>query len=105
MLSLSKINNGTLQIYIPVLLFSSVTNRQPRNQQGSLKGCLSIRSAIALAMEGETEGQAKWSPVPPWNQVYYAKNILVAMLMARDYFSLFKSFQHKRGSVEGCYIM
>lgn len=95
MLSLSKINNGTLQIYIPVLLFSSVANRQPRNQQGSFKGCLSIRSAIALATEGETEGQAKWSPVPPWNQVYYAKNILVAMLMARDYFSLFKTFQHK----------
>lgn len=95
MLSLSKINNGTLQIYIPVLLFSSVANRQPRNQQGSFKGCPSIRSAIAMAMEGETEGQAKWSPVPPWNQAYYAKNILVAMLMARDYFSLFKTFQHK----------
>lgn len=84
--SLSKINNGTLQMYILVLLFSSLANRQPRKQQGSLKGCLSIRTAKALAMKGETEGQAKWSPMPPRNQVYYAKNILVAMLMVQDYF-------------------
>lgn len=87
-------------MYIPIFLFSSVANRQPRNQQGSLKGCLSIRTAMALAMKGETEGQAKWSPVLPWNQVYYAKNILVAMLMVQDYFSLFKNFQHKWGGVE-----
>lgn len=86
-------------MYILVFLVSSVANRQPKSQRGFFKGCLSIRTSVALAMKGETEGHAKWSWMPPWNQVYYAENILVAMLMGQDYISLFKIFQHKWGSV------
>lgn len=61
MLSLSKIASGTLQMYILVLLVSSVANRQPKSQQDSFKGCLSIRTSMVLAMKGETEGHAKRS--------------------------------------------
>lgn len=82
-------------MYISVLFVSSVANRQPRSQQGSFKGCLSITTSIALAMKGETEGYAKWSRMPPWNQVCSAENVLVAMLMGLDYISLFKIFQDK----------
>lgn len=40
-------------------------------------------------------------PTATLEQADYAEHILVAMLMAWDYISLFKNFQHKLGSVEG----
>lgn len=86
-------------MYIPVLLVSSVANRQPRSQQGSFKGCLSIRTAVALAMKGETEGHAKWSRMPPWNQVYCAENILVVMLIGQDYISDYLKFSSTNEAV------
>lgn len=75
-------------MYLPILLVSFVANRQPKSQQGSFKGCLSIRTSMALAMKGETEGHAKWSWMPCWNCVDYAENTLVAMLMGQDSISL-----------------
>lgn len=88
-------------MYTPVLPISSVANRQPKSQQGSFKGCLSMRTSVALAPKGETEGRAKWGWTPCWNHVYYTENILVAMLMGQDYISLLKIFQHKWGRVVG----
>lgn len=40
-----------------------------KKQRGSFKGCLSIRTSMALAMKGETEGRAKWGLMPPWNRL------------------------------------
>lgn len=75
-------------MYISVLLVSSVSSRQPRSRRGSFKGCLSIRTSMVSAMKGEAERHTKWGLMPPWNQVHYAGNILVAMLMGQDYVSL-----------------
>lgn len=97
-LSLCKKASGTLQMCMPVLLVSSVAERQPGSQRGSFKGCLSIQTSMALAKKGETGGRAKWSLMPPWTQVYCAETILVVMLISQDCISLFKIFQHKWGS-------
>lgn len=100
-LSLSEISKWNFTNIYCCPPFSSVANGQPRSQQGPFKGCLSMKTSMVLAMQGETEGHAEQSWLPPWSQADYAEHILVAMLMGKHYISLFKIFQHELGSVEG----
>lgn len=50
---------------------------------------------MVSTMKGEAEGHAKWGLMPPWNQVYYAGNILVAVngtgLCFSDYLKIFST--------------